>query len=472
MSIPFKEIMERDKKETFDYHNFDSWSELDFNPEVINFLEIESENDSHGQMVRDVYKLVAPKNSNAYLGSMRYRVTGDEVVMCDILYYDSYISIEQFVKELDIHIIGASLSMKSDSLPEPLIDFLKTLPVIFVGSAGNDGSRGITGKFKHLGLMSGAIYLDNGEIRKETYSGVGEMMDFATLHSWAEGTSFSSPVLAGMVAWIIAKYGVMTQDKMKEVLISLSIDAGAEGHDPYFGHGVPILPKDGKIEMLEEHTTEIINDKLWTVRLLHNSENYVEADDIIEKGDLICRMGNSGTKYAHLHVDSVAGFVDRYSLIDIENGIYKPLPDKIRSLIVNELFRYKPIITGDYLEPGYKEEFNVPYNHWAIDCVPENRKITQNNYDVYWPLATPAIVINEGSYENGTKYVIIGVDEGVMEHWAKIYYENLKAKGIIIHEERFDDNITRGEMFALLDRVTDDYENKFLKMDKEIQELK
>lgn len=38
-------------------------------------------------------------------------------------------------------------------------------------------------------------------------------------------------------------------------------------------------------------------------------------------------------------------------------------------------------------------------------------------------------------------------------HWAQKHYDNLIKKGIIINEKRFDDKITRGEVFALLDRI-------------------
>ncbi len=41
------------------------------------------------------------------------------------------------------------------------------------------------------------------------------------------------------------------------------------------------------------------------------------------------------------------------------------------------------------------------------------------------------------------------------KHWAEVHYDNLKKKGIEVHEQRFDDNITRGEVFAILDRITD-----------------
>ena len=41
------------------------------------------------------------------------------------------------------------------------------------------------------------------------------------------------------------------------------------------------------------------------------------------------------------------------------------------------------------------------------------------------------------------------------DHWAYKHYQNLKNKGFDIQKMRFDDNITRGEMFKLLDELTD-----------------
>ena len=40
-----------------------------------------------------------------------------------------------------------------------------------------------------------------------------------------------------------------------------------------------------------------------------------------------------------------------------------------------------------------------------------------------------------------------------IDHWAEKYYQDLIKNGIEISEKRFDDNITRGEVFALLDRL-------------------
>jgi len=41
------------------------------------------------------------------------------------------------------------------------------------------------------------------------------------------------------------------------------------------------------------------------------------------------------------------------------------------------------------------------------------------------------------------------------EHWAEKHYRSLNKKGIKIQEKRFDDMITRGEVFAIIDRLTD-----------------
>lgn len=44
-------------------------------------------------------------------------------------------------------------------------------------------------------------------------------------------------------------------------------------------------------------------------------------------------------------------------------------------------------------------------------------------------------------------------EQPAKEHWAQQYYDSLIAKGVRIDETRFDDPISRGEVFALLDRI-------------------
>ena len=63
---------------------------------------------------------------------------------------------------------------------------------------------------------------------------------------------------------------------------------------------------------------------------------------------------------------------------------------------------------------------------------------------------------NKGMYYNAIDPITFlpGEEEPKEKHFADSYYEFLtKDLGIKIHETRFDDNITRGEVFALLARL-------------------
>lgn len=40
-----------------------------------------------------------------------------------------------------------------------------------------------------------------------------------------------------------------------------------------------------------------------------------------------------------------------------------------------------------------------------------------------------------------------------VDHWGKKHYNSINSMGLVIHEERYDDNITRAELFAIIDRL-------------------
>ena len=72
-----------------------------------------------------------------------------------------------------------------------------------------------------------------------------------------------------------------------------------------------------------------------------------------------------------------------------------------------------------------------------------------------------ALLKDEAFLEKTAKAIALGFmdfigksyQESNPEHWAEKHYNSLIAKGIIINEKRFDDPITRGEVFALLDQI-------------------
>lgn len=75
----------------------------------------------------------------------------------------------------------------------------------------------------------------------------------------------------------------------------------------------------------------------------------------------------------------------------------------------------------------------VPHKHWSGKNCPA---YTLQHWDEY-------IKTIEEYYKEITKE----------PHWAEKYKLSLQSKGIVINNERYDDFMTRGEVFALLDRI-------------------
>lgn len=82
---------------------------------------------------------------------------------------------------------------------------------------------------------------------------------------------------------------------------------------------------------------------------------------------------------------------------------------------------------------GYKQGIasnHADVNHWF----PEHGK----TMDVFRSDVEKAMMDNETNITN---------------HWAQEYYDRLIARGVQLSDTRFDDNITRGEAFALADKI-------------------
>lgn len=80
------------------------------------------------------------------------------------------------------------------------------------------------------------------------------------------------------------------------------------------------------------------------------------------------------------------------------------------------------------------------------------------------------LLIESGFHDNTVDEAFLKVDEnlrkiaqaqveiicdflGIKEHWAEEHKLSLESKGIVINDARYDDFMTRGEVFALLDRI-------------------
>lgn len=139
---------------------------------------------------------------------------------------------------------------------------------------------------------------------------------------------------------------------------------------------------------------------IYTVRFAHlHSAPPVRVGDVIRRGQVIGRMGNSGqSTAAHLHMDVVEGArTDLYRLEDIDRGDPKPAPMRQALWFAAhdvrfgyELFGVKPFVTTPI---GELEYFEIRGKiHYHLDLVPENRQTTTANFNIHWPRSVFGVV--------------------------------------------------------------------------------
>jgi len=448
----YEDLVKQMKQETLDFHGVSRWHTLGLKGSGVKILNLEKYS-GHGKDTFDMIRLVAPEpqidwcqigfstvnNQTEYLS-----ITTEEksFTLADMpIYVD-------FLRNYDIITVS-----QSGSYPIELYEAFPKCGVILVSSAGNsvDGLKGVIGKFKDIGLSIGAIELDKDKrIIREDYSAIGDTIDFACLHGHLEGTSFSAPVLAGMIALIIQRYGKKTQQEIYNILKHISIDAGIKGFDTSFGFGVPVLPE--RIDDLE-------TNKL-TGRLGHLDHIYV-AGGKVKKGQRIARMGNTGESTgSHLDLAFVYGEHGFFTYSDIETGKYIPCEPILYDFATYDLFKTEPYITTFYREPGYNDLYaHGLYEHYGLDLVPKNRKETTANFDIYAPINLE--ILATGYNSKLGNYMVIGVDimefKDIAGHWAEASIKKAVEKGVVNGYDdgtfRPDKMPTRAELVVILDRL-------------------
>jgi len=260
MAISGLEYIAKLVQETKDFHGLSNplWQTND----TIRVVELEGET-NHGLCVAKHFDELGDGDLPCELIRISYNSSGGEVTRIrawtiDGTIHEGFDNVFKLLETADI--IG--ISMSGNYLKE-IDDMLVRTGAILLCSAGNDGDDGVTGKFKDIpqAIVTGAAYLHNGVVMPEGYSAYATIDRYlSALHSWGEGTSYSDPVLMYICKCIKAKYPNFNQDNAFEVLKSISYDAGEVGFDNRFGHGLPVLPEDGIIPMLEEEEKMTFKD--------------------------------------------------------------------------------------------------------------------------------------------------------------------------------------------------------------------
>lgn len=177
--------------------------------------------------------------------------------------------------------------------------------------------------------------------------------------------------------------------------------------------------------------------------------HYTRTTDVyVGLGERVKRANNNGSDiFVSIHVNSV----ENPKAHGIET-LYYPTSIKGSKLALTIQNKLKAIATADRgIKPRPNlvvlNSTNMPAALTEIGFI-KNKKdvdiITKRQDEV-------SELIAQGILEYlGVKYM-----KDKKKHWAEKHYENLNRKGIVVHEKRFDDKITRGEVIALIDRATD-----------------
>lgn len=480
--MTYNEWVEKYVKETKDEHNFEEWNQLGYKGQGVKILNLEGY-DGHGKSTYDTI-LKSNLESQVDWCQMGFGLKADVLYHLNITTKDRNYKLEnldefgEFLKEYDIITVSQSGSYGSQ-----LEDLFSKSGAVLISSAGNDDFDGVTGRFKDIGFSIGAVEYRNGKIIRESYSAVGPKLDFVFFHYEKEGTSFSAPTAADFCARILGKYPHTNKYQMYDVLVDLCVDLGEANKDQYFGHGLPVLPENGVIDMLE------IDNKLYTVdEIIEELKKYNKKEFHIHHTWVPDLEDFTGSNHERLQ-DSMRNFhMNERGFADIAQHITQ-FPDG--KFMMGRDWSWIPASSKGYRADGrpWNQSFVFMIENIGNFDKEEIPKIMWDNnvkIGAYF-LKNKGTIIFHRQMDNGKscpgnkfsyeKYIqeVIDLVEGTKqekEHWAEKHFQNLKAKGIIIHERRFEDDIDRDETFAMLDRITDDYIKRIDVLQKQIDDIK
>ena len=248
-------------KQQNDFTGVTAWHNAGWTGKGVRIWNMEDTTD-HGSGTRQRILDAAPDAE--VTSAFHYMTTyGGEITDEHVTENNKNVPVDQFVNCHGFHIVTASLGGNkgtTEARRELYGGLRRKYNLTMHNSAGNDGSAGVKG-----GRIpeSEAIYVgacmafknNYNDLRMWNYSSIGDEedeVDFSTFTGGLNGTSFSTPYLAGTTALIMSRYGTdMTSAEIYQYykMISRPIPTGhpyKEGYDLWSGYGVPILPDPAK----------------------------------------------------------------------------------------------------------------------------------------------------------------------------------------------------------------------------------
>lgn len=254
-------MMDTFVKQQNDYCGVTAWNEAGFTGKGIKVWDREGMSD-HGKATRRRVLDAAP-DANVINATHNMSISKGVIIKESVEDGALNLSADAFIKAHDINIITCSLGGKGNR-EQAMVDLFGGLcrkyNLTMFNSAGNDGDDGVKGgslpesEAMYIGACM-AFKNNYDDLRMWNYSSIGDEedeVDFSTFTGGLNGTSFSTPYLAGMAALLLGRYGTdMTSAEVYQYfkMISRPIDTGhpvKNGYDYWSGYGIPILPDPKK----------------------------------------------------------------------------------------------------------------------------------------------------------------------------------------------------------------------------------
>lgn len=246
MSYSYAEIIEKDFARQIEFLNIKKYHDMGFKGKGLTILNAEGTSD-HRAMTSKAAKDYAPEVTLLESG-ISSKVSNGVVEYCNVTINGETLSLEAAIDRYKIKIITRSYSGTiSKGLSDYFKDLQKRKGVIFLCSAGNESDQaGCYSQYNTAIAVSASRLKVDGTITIAYYGELGEI-DFTCFMARGGGTSAASPALAAIIALLLQRYGDFNQEECIAILISICKDLGQLGYDPYFGHGLPILPLADKL---------------------------------------------------------------------------------------------------------------------------------------------------------------------------------------------------------------------------------
>mgnify|MGYP004453168181 FL=1 len=286
------------------------------------YFTFESKSAKHGTTVMDYIRQVVPdarKIACDFSG-----ITEKNVWKCE--------GMEKLLSNLP-QVFTSSSYNSSDSQEHHMKKYreLREKGCFLVHGAGNDGEDGVLNVVKNDVFKAVAAYkLFCGKPKKESFSSVGEEVDFASLDNlratWDNkrhtGTSFSAPIFAGMVGLVqdffIAKTGKqLSYENLLQFIKDNCIDLEETGIDNKSGFGLFILPEPDSIEISRYINTKGENKTMSEEN--KNTKTYKTLEDIPAWGKT-----------------TVEKLVKKKAIQGDENGDLNISNDLLRTLVIHD----------------------------------------------------------------------------------------------------------------------------------------